>query len=334
MSTKPIFLATHPRSCSTAFERVMMTREDLRCEHEPFGDAFYYGGERIGERFLGEEHQGAREGSGFSETAYRDVVGQIEGGKEDGKRVFLKDMAYYIVPHDTSTGARGIAPSLRLGIHKRKGYGTSGGSNEASNGSTDENGDLSPEDDDNPSVIPLSILKNYHFTFLIRHPRRAIPSFYRCTIPPLSEKTGFSYFLPSEAGYHELRVLFDYLCAKGLVGGKDGAELCLIDADDLLDHPNEVVQKYCESVGLEFDESMLMWEEGSCGGFDKWKGFHEDAIRSKGLKPREGKVVKTVEEEYVGWVEKYGEEGAGIIKKAADENLKDYEYLKQFKMNV
>jgi len=46
------------------------------------------------------------------------------------------------------------------------------------------------------------------------------------------------------------------------------------------------------------------------------------------------KVVKTAEEEYRSWVEKYGEEGARIIKKAVDENLKDYEYLKQFKMNV
>ena len=59
-SKKPIFCVTHPRACSTAFERVchkmhawvwtnywprkvFMTREDLACVHEPFGDAFYYG---------------------------------------------------------------------------------------------------------------------------------------------------------------------------------------------------------------------------------------------------------------------------------------------------
>jgi len=303
-----------------------MTREDLKCVHEPFGDAFYYGGERFGERYLGKEHQAVRDKSGFSETTYRDVVDDIEGREEDGKRVFLKDMAYYIVPHDTPTGTAGVAPSLRLGSHKGKVYGTNCG--------TDENRDVSLEDNDNPSVIPLSILKNYHFTFLIRHPLRAIPSYYRCTIPPLSEKTSFDYFLPSEAGYRELRIFFDYLRTKGLVGGKDGAELCLIDADDLLDYPEEVMQKYCERVGLVFNESMLKWEEGGCGSFDKWKGFHEDVIQSKGLNPRKKKVVKTAEEEYASWVEKYGEEGARIIKKAADENLKDYEYLKQFKMNI
>ena len=183
-------------------------------------------------------------------------------------------MAYYIVPHDTPTRTTEVAPSLRLGVHKGKAY--------------DENGaDVSLEDNDNPSIIPLSILRDYHFAFLIRHPLRSIPSFYRCTIPPLSEETGFDYFLSSEAGYRELRVFFDYLRAKGLIGGKDGVELCLIDADDLLDHPKEVLKKYCESVGLGFNESMLMWEEGGCSAFDKWKGFHDDVIQSKGLKPRD-----------------------------------------------
>lgn len=61
----------------------MMTREDLKCVHEPFGDAFYYGGERFGERYLGKEHQAIRDKSGFSETTYRDVVDDIEGREED-----------------------------------------------------------------------------------------------------------------------------------------------------------------------------------------------------------------------------------------------------------
>lgn len=63
----------------------------------------------------------------------------------------------------------------------------------------------------------------------------------------------------------------------------------MIDADDLLDQPKEVMRKYCESVGLDFKESMLGWGENGdgCSKFDKWKGFHNDAIESVGLKPRE-----------------------------------------------
>lgn len=73
MSNKPIFVATHPRACSTAFERVFITRRDiLNCSHEPFGDAYYYGPERLGERY--EKDEEARETSGFANTTYKDVM--------------------------------------------------------------------------------------------------------------------------------------------------------------------------------------------------------------------------------------------------------------------
>jgi hypothetical protein len=76
MSNKPIFLATHPRACSTAFERVFMTRRDiLRCIHEPFGDAFYFGPERLSSRY--EKDEEARSSSGFANTTYNDVLGNL-----------------------------------------------------------------------------------------------------------------------------------------------------------------------------------------------------------------------------------------------------------------
>ncbi|CAI7625411.1 unnamed protein product [Penicillium pancosmium] len=77
MSTKPIFVATHPRACSTAFERVFMTqRSTIQCIHEPFGDAFYYGPERLSDRF--EDDEQARVDSGFSQSTYLTVLERIE----------------------------------------------------------------------------------------------------------------------------------------------------------------------------------------------------------------------------------------------------------------
>ncbi|RLL99637.1 hypothetical protein CFD26_103289 [Aspergillus turcosus] len=77
MSQKPIFVATHPRACSTAFERVFMTRRDtIQCIHEPFGDAFYYGPERLSPRFANDEQ--ARLDSGFSESTFKTVLDRIE----------------------------------------------------------------------------------------------------------------------------------------------------------------------------------------------------------------------------------------------------------------
>lgn len=76
MSAKPIFVATHPRACSTAFERVFMTRRDiLHCVHEPFGDAFYFGPERLSERYADDEE--ARKKSGFAEVTYKDVMDRL-----------------------------------------------------------------------------------------------------------------------------------------------------------------------------------------------------------------------------------------------------------------
>lgn len=54
-----------------------MTRRDtIQCIHEPFGDAFYYGPERLSSRFAHDEQ--ARLDSGFSESTYKTVLDRIE----------------------------------------------------------------------------------------------------------------------------------------------------------------------------------------------------------------------------------------------------------------
>jgi hypothetical protein len=157
----------------------------------------------------------------------------------------------------------------------------------------------------NPTVVPKEVLEKFHFTFLIRHPRSAIPSYYRCCIPPLLERTGFAPFMPEEAGYDELRRLFDYLKDTGIVGPKIAGqeaskdvqtkpgevEICVLDADDMLNDPEGYLRQYCDSVGISFDQQMLQWDSEESHQFakeqfEKWNGFHDDAINSTDLKPR------------------------------------------------
>ncbi|KAK0622875.1 P-loop containing nucleoside triphosphate hydrolase protein [Immersiella caudata] len=337
MSNKPIFVATHPRACSTAFERVFMTREDLNCIHEPFGDAFYFGPERLSERYADDET--ARKESGFAETCFADVVNQLRAEIAKGKRVFIKDIIHYLFPPNKAPAQ--IAPSLLSEDHPK----ANGTANGTANGATNGTHSLP-----NPTALPLPILREFHFTFLIRHPRRAIPSYYRCTIPPLSSKTGFHHFLPSEAGYDELRRTFDYLRSAGVIGPRLSSSspsdlpnpseirITVIDADDLLDHPEDVIRAYCKEVGLEFSPGMLKWEDEESKArakeqFEKWNGFHEDAIGSTELKPREHRAkTPSREEEDETWREKYGEEAARMIRETVDANVEDYEYLKEFAM--
>lgn len=53
-----------------------MTRTDLCCIHEPFGDAFYYGPERLSSRFAEDER--ARIESGFEHSTYQTILDQLE----------------------------------------------------------------------------------------------------------------------------------------------------------------------------------------------------------------------------------------------------------------
>ena len=215
----------------------------------------------------------------------------MEAHHPQGKRLFIKDITHYLVPPHGQPAA--IAPSLG-GI--KKGVGTNGETNGATNGvhkapypygTATEPG--------NPTVVPAGILRQFHFTFLIRHPRHSIPSYYRCTIPPLDKATGFYKFDPAEAGYDELRRVFDFLREDKQVGpsaaGKqtqlDDGEvgITVIDADDLLDDPEAIIETYCREVGINYDSTMLNWDNEeehqiATDAFEKWKGFHDDAIAS------------------------------------------------------
>ena len=234
---------------------------------------------------------------------------------------------YLIAPNNKPTPT---SPSL---THNKRGVGTAiklgtvvdgdsdgplftqasvGGDEVAINTGTAKSQTMSELERNNPTVMPPALLEQFHFCFLIRHPKNSIPSYYRCCIPPLEDTTGFKGFRSDEAGYNELRRLFDYLRAMGFIGPKfagketkfndqrsdadtkavNGAEICVIDADDLLDDPEEYLRAFCQSVGIEFTPEMLNWDskeehEYAAEAFDKWKGFHEDAIESKDLKPRE-----------------------------------------------
>ncbi|KAF2456946.1 P-loop containing nucleoside triphosphate hydrolase protein [Lineolata rhizophorae] len=330
-SAKPIFVATHPRACSTAFERVFMTRKDtLQCVHEPFGDAWYYGPERLAERYAADEE--TRVGSGFSGSTYKTILDRIERENTEGKRLFIKDMMQYFMPPDRKPAS--IAPSLR---QFRRGPNPAAADLAAAAAHAD--GDDADEPG-NPTVVPRALLARFHWTFLIRHPRSSVPSYYRCCVPPLVALTGFDDFMPAEAGYDELRRGFDYLRTTGLVGGESGVDVTVVDADDLLDNPVGVIREFCRRTGIPFEEDMLKWDSEDDHGrakaaFEKWKGFHEDAIDSTELKPREKKKKRKSDEElYAEWTTKYGEKGAKVIKETVDANVPDYEYLKQFAIKV
>jgi Sulfotransferase domain len=81
---RPIALWAVPRSLSTAFERVFVERDDLEVLHEPFSAAYYYGPDRLSERYADEAPK--------PENSYESVLAEVFRPRE--RRLFLKDMPY------------------------------------------------------------------------------------------------------------------------------------------------------------------------------------------------------------------------------------------------
>lgn len=54
----------------------MTRRKDIQTIHEPFGDAYYFGPERMGARF--EDDEQARINSGYSESTFKTILDRVE----------------------------------------------------------------------------------------------------------------------------------------------------------------------------------------------------------------------------------------------------------------
>ena len=82
---KPVALWAVPRSISTAFERVFVERDDFEVLHEHFSASYYYGEDRLSNRYADVEPK--------AENTYEIVLESILAPRE--RRVFVKDMAYH-----------------------------------------------------------------------------------------------------------------------------------------------------------------------------------------------------------------------------------------------
>ena len=131
-------------------------------------------------------------------------------------------------------------------------------------------------------VLRQQGLREYKYSFLIRNPNKSIPSLYR--VATNTEASGWDHFDPVEVGFRQLLELYEFV-----VKEFDSSPV-IIDADDLLESPEEMMKKYCEATGLIYEENMTTWEAGSAPEWDacSFNGWYEVVVKSTGL----GKVSK------------------------------------------
>ncbi|KAM0787784.1 hypothetical protein ACM66B_003839 [Microbotryomycetes sp. NB124-2] len=284
-----IVLWVHPRSCSTMFEQSILQRpEDFRVLHEPMGDAWYFGPERIAPRFS--EQDCNERYSQYKDATFKRTWDNIVTPQSPA-RTFSKDMAQYIFNQPKTTANIKSVPSF------------------------------SNIEQDNPSLIPEAQLldPSVVHTFLIRTPDKAIPSYHRLCYP--GAPTDFHFFDPEEAGYREVRLLYDYLKSKG-------QDPLVLDSADLLADPENVMKLWCQNVKVEFDPKMLQWNEGTREHFAKWPGWHTSAENSTGV--GQGLSDKHITPSNHGKQEKEQKEMPEIVRQTIEANREHYEYLKKF----
>ena len=137
-------------------------------------------------------------------------------------------------------------------------------------------------------------IRSFQHTFLIRNPKKAIPSLYAASVN--KQLTGWEYFDPKESGFKQMFELYRFI-----VTTKDTNPV-IVDADDLLEDPEGIMRAYCEGIGVRFDKKILEWEPGPVPDWDVWAGWHENALKSSGFRrqdPNKSKIdaSKKLEEE-------------------------------------
>ncbi len=100
--------------------------------------------------------------------------------------------------------------------------------------------------------------QGFRNSFLIRKPLSVFKSYYRVTrrMPGFNEEN-FRDWLPKDVNIFKcLCDLVDY------VESTLKEDFCIVDMEDVLKKPAEMMKKYCESVGLVYTDGLLEWEAG------------------------------------------------------------------------
>jgi hypothetical protein len=104
-------------------------------------------------------------------------------------------------------------------------------------------------------------------TFIVREPRRTISSAFEMK-PTIT---------CAEVGYEHLAEIFD------LAMSCSPTRPAVIDADRLVQHPAEVVRRYCEHVGLPFLQHAMTWQASDRPEWSRTRQWHTGVACSSGF---------------------------------------------------
>ena len=105
--------------------------------------------------------------------------------------------------------------------------------------------------------------------FLIRDPAEVIASYIKKNNEPTLEDLGFV----------QQAEIFDWVCQQ------TGGTPAVLDAHDVLEHPEKILRLLCEAVAVEFTDAMLSWAPGLRETDGIWaKHWYEEVKSSTGFR--------------------------------------------------
>ncbi|XP_076470879.1 uncharacterized protein LOC143300832 [Babylonia areolata] len=165
----------------------------------------------------------------------------------------------------------------------------------------------------------------YVHTFITRHPRSTMASYFRVIDKKLS---AWGEFDPKEFGFKEQVDVLHLL-------QQQGHRVTVIDADDLMADPEGMLRAYCREVGLEYQDSMVNWAPLSEEDFraifvrlseTDWH-LHMKSASKLNRKPK--RVI--AENELFA---KYDQNTREVIERTIAENMKYFEELHNMRLTV
>ncbi|MGB6036545.1 MAG: sulfotransferase family protein [Cryomorphaceae bacterium] len=124
--------------------------------------------------------------------------------------------------------------------------------------------------------LNLDFLKDCVNVILTRDPREMLVSFDKVIPNPSMQ----------DAGYEAHLMLMDHL-------ERIGQKAIVLDSKEILMNPRENLIKFCEEIGIPFEESILSWEAGPIPEDGIWaKYWYANVHKSTGFQPYRKKEVE------------------------------------------
>jgi len=111
--------------------------------------------------------------------------------------------------------------------------------------------------------LDRSFMKDVVNVILTRDPKEMIPSFAKVIANPTIDDIGY-------ADHTELQKYFE----------DNNIPYIVLDSKLILQNPKVVLQKFCDLIGIEFDENVLKWEKGPRKEDGVWAKYWYDNIHN------------------------------------------------------